>query len=77
MIQLEIQMLETEIQTAKDYGLKDGERADKLEQFKDSLEKVADTVGLTPVLTATKEAAASAYNGVTRGITQPGVRKNG
>lgn len=35
MIQLELQFLETEIQTAKDYGLKPGDRPDNLENIKD------------------------------------------
>ena len=37
MIQLEIQLLETEIQTAKDYGLQPGDRPDGLEDLKDML----------------------------------------
>lgn len=35
MIQLELQFLETEIQTAKDYGVAPGERPDNLENLKD------------------------------------------
>lgn len=35
MIQLELQFLETEIQTARDYDLKPGERPDNLENLKD------------------------------------------
>jgi len=37
MIQLEIQLLETEIQTAQDYGLQPGDRPDGLEDLKDML----------------------------------------
>ena len=83
MIQLELQMLETEIQTARDYGLTSGEREDKLEQFKDAIEKGADRLGLTPVIEAGKEATRSVYEGVSQGTgtsgigVQPGVRKNG
>jgi hypothetical protein len=83
MIQLELQMLETEIQTARDYGLTSGEREDKLEQFKDAIEKGADRLGLTPVIEVGKEATRSLYQGVSQGTgttgigVQPGVRKNG
>ena len=83
MIQLELQMLETEIQTARDYGLTSGEREDKLEQLKDGLEKGADRLGLTPVIEATKEATRSLYEGVSQGTgtsgigIEPGVKKNG
>ena len=75
MIQLEIQVLETEIQTAKDYGLKDGERADKLEQFKDALEKGADKLGAGGAIKAAKQTVKEFKKGVTKGIAQPGVRK--
>jgi hypothetical protein len=81
MIQLELQMLETEIQTARDYGLTSGEREDKLEQFKDALEKGADRLGLTPVIEAAKETTRSVYQGVSQGTgtssigIEPGVRK--
>lgn len=79
MIQLELQMLETEIQTAKDYGLKDGDRVDKLEQFKDAIEKVADSAGLKPIIDASKEATATFLNSASRSAgsaaIQPGVKK--
>jgi hypothetical protein len=78
MIQLELQMLETEIQTAKDYGLADGARGDKLEQFKDALEKGADALGFKSVIDASKEGTASFLNGATRGassVAEPGVTK--
>lgn len=39
MIQLELQFLETEIQTARDYGLQAGERPDGLEKLKDFIDK--------------------------------------
>ena len=71
MIQLEIQLLETEIQTARDYGLMSGERADRLEQFKDALENGADKLGLTPIVESSKEATRSLYQGI-----QTGIRKN-
>lgn len=45
MIQVEISFLETEIQTAKDYGLQKGEREDGLEQFKDAIKKGASNIG--------------------------------
>lgn len=45
MIQLEIQFLETEIQTAKDYGLVPGEREDGLENLKDLIDKGSDKIG--------------------------------
>jgi hypothetical protein len=77
MIQLELQMLETEIQTAKDYGLADGERTDKLEQFKDALENGADAYGAGGAIKAAKETVKEFKRGVSRGIAQPGVRKNG
>ena len=77
MIQLEIQMLETEIQTAKDYGLKDGERTDKLEQFKDSIEKGANTLGAGDAIKAGKKIVKEFKKGVSRGIAEPGVRRNG
>jgi hypothetical protein len=44
MIQLELQFLETEIQTAKDYGLVAGERQDGLEQLKDALDRGASNI---------------------------------
>lgn len=75
MIQLELQMLETEIQTAKDYGLADGARGDKLEQFKDALEKGADAYGASGAINAGKEVVKEFKKGVTKGISQPGVRK--
>ena len=75
MIQLELQMLETEIQTAKDYGLSPGERTDKLEQFKDALEKGADALGAGDAIKAAKETVKEFKKGVSKGIAQPGVRK--
>jgi hypothetical protein len=44
MIQLELQFLETEIQTARDYGLQAGERPDGLEKLKDFADKNATSV---------------------------------
>lgn len=45
MIQLELQFLETEIQTAKDYGLAPGERPDGLENLKDLLDSGSNNLG--------------------------------
>ena len=49
MIQFEIQLLETEIQTARDYGLKPGRRDDGLESLKDMIgqgfEKIDQAAG--------------------------------
>lgn len=44
LIQLELQFLETEIQTARDYGLQAGEREDGLEQLKDALDRGASNL---------------------------------
>jgi hypothetical protein len=44
MIQLELNFLETEIQTAADYGLVAGEREDGLEQLKDALDRGASNI---------------------------------
>ena len=67
MIQLEIQFLETEIQTAKDYGLQPGERDDGLEQFKDILEKGAKKLGLDGAVKEGKEAVKEFKKGVSEG----------
>jgi hypothetical protein len=44
MIQLEITLMETEIHTAKDYGLKDGERSTQLEKVKDAAVQAFDNI---------------------------------
>jgi hypothetical protein len=75
MIQLELQMLETEIQTAKDYGLNDGERGDKLEQFKDAIENGSDKLGAGAAIKAGKDIVKEFKQGVSKGIAEPGVRK--
>jgi hypothetical protein len=78
MIQLELQMLETEIQTAADYGLTPGQRADRLEQFKDILEKGTTAMGLQPIIDASKQAVSSGLEGISRGAAgavEPGSRK--
>lgn len=45
MIQIELQFLETEIQTARDYGLAPGERPDGLENIKDLLDSGSNNLG--------------------------------
>jgi hypothetical protein len=53
MIQIEISLLETEIETANDYDLNENDRArrtDRLEQFRDAIEGAADTLGLGDAL---------------------------
>jgi hypothetical protein len=66
MIQIEIQFLETEIQTAKDYGLQPGEREDGLENLKDILEKGADELGLGEYIDQGKEAIDKTKNTISR-----------
>lgn len=79
MIQLEIQFLETEIQTAKDYGLQDGERQDKLERFKNIAESLAEDIGLGDAINAGKEAIdnlkGKISEGAANGIGDPGARR--
>ena len=75
MIQLELQMLETEIQTAKDYGLVPSDRSDKLEQFKDAIENGADKLGAGAAIKAGKDIVKEFKQGVSKGIAEPGVRK--
>lgn len=70
MIQVELQFLETEIQTARDYGLQPGDREDGLEQFKDILEKGADKLGLGAAVTEGKEAIKEFKNSVSDGARQ-------
>jgi hypothetical protein len=74
MIQLELQMLETEIQTAKDYGLTSGKRPDGLENLQGIAETGAEILGLGPAIAATKQVTASFLNGTKTGIN-PGVNK--
>jgi hypothetical protein len=67
MIQIEIQLIETEIQTANEYILSAQDRAgraDRLEQFKDAFEGAADTLGLGDALKAGKEAFSGAKDTV-------------
>lgn len=70
MIQIEMQFLETEIQTAKDYGLKSGEREDGLEQLKDILEKGGDKLGLGEAIQEGKEAIRDFKRSVSNGARQ-------
>jgi hypothetical protein len=71
MIQIELQFLETEIQTAKDYGLVAGERQDGLEQLKDALDKgasnIADATGFD--YEGTKNEINSGVNSFLNGVS--------
>ncbi len=70
MIQLEIQLLETEIQTARDYGLQSGGRPDNLENFKDAAEAGARKIGLGSAIDEGKGLVASIYTGVAKGVAK-------
>lgn len=78
MIQLELSFLETEIQTARDYGLQKGEREDGLEQFKDAIEsgssKIGDALGVDVKGTfdQAKNLSKTFYNSVSAGSIQAG-----
>lgn len=78
MIQVEIQFLETEIQTAKDYGLQKGEREDGLEQFKDAIKKGASNIGdalgvdVKGTVDAVEKTSKKFYNSVSSGSIQAG-----
>jgi hypothetical protein len=78
MIQVEIQFLETEIQTAKDYGLQKGERDDGLEQFKDAIKKGTSNIGealgvdAKGTVKAVENASKKFYNSVSSGSNQAG-----
>ena len=74
MIQLEIQLLETEIQTARDYGLQSGDRPDNLDNFKDMAESQARKIGLGSAIDEAKNTAASFYTGTAIGVAK-GVAK--
>jgi hypothetical protein len=78
MIQLEIQLIETEIQTAKDYGYKPGDRPDGLEQAKDALNTAANKLGVGDVVSKFTEVTKSGYRGVSAGAAniQAGVARN-
>lgn len=82
MIQLEIQFIETEIQTARDYGYNVGDRPDGLEQFKDALETGAEKMGLGSVMNTTKEIIKKTQNDISSGAAagaaniQAGVARN-
>ena len=81
MIQLELQMIETEIQTAKDYGLQPGDRADGLEQFRDMVTSGAQTLGFGGVISEFNQTKDTFYKDVSTGASiasanrEPGVRK--
>jgi hypothetical protein len=64
MIQLEIQLIETEIQTAKDYGYNAGDRPDGLEQFKDALNTGAEKMGLGGIKSSTEKLIRKTQNGI-------------
>jgi hypothetical protein len=78
MIQLELSFLETEIQTARDYGLQSGEREDGLEQFKDAIESGSEKIGkalgvdVKGTLNETKQLTKTFYNSVSSGSIQAG-----
>lgn len=82
MIQLEIQMIETEIQTAKDYGFKPGDRPDGLEEFKDILNSGTNKMGVGGVITEFNKTKDSFYDGIRTGSTtaaanrQAGIARN-
>lgn len=67
MIQLEIQLIETEIQTAKDYGYKAGDRPDGLEQIKDIVNTGVNKLGLGDTVSKINEFKENAYKGVSTG----------
>jgi hypothetical protein len=75
MIQIEIQFLETEIQTAKDYGLQPGEREDGLENLKDILEKGADDLGLGEYVDQAQEAIDKTKNTISRSAAEAAVNR--
>jgi hypothetical protein len=78
MIQLELQFLETEIQTARDYGLQAGERPDGLEKLKDFLDKNATGV-FGEAYKASKDAAEAGVDAVIKGVgnvVQPGTSRD-
>jgi hypothetical protein len=75
MIQIEIQFLETEIQTAKDYGLQPGEREDGLENLKDILEKGADELGLGEYVDQAQEAIDKTKNTISRSAAEAAVNR--
>lgn len=80
MIQLEIQLIETEIQTAKDYGYKAGERPDGLENFKDILETGTEKMGLKGTIDAFNKTKDKFYKDVSSSAsgatTARGVARN-
>jgi hypothetical protein len=81
MIQLELQLVETEIQTAKDYGLQPGERDDGLEQFKDAVAAGAERMGLSGTIDTFNQTKDKFYSDVSSSASsaaanrQAGVRK--
>ena len=75
MIQLEIQLLETEIQTANDYGLEPGQRNDGLEQFKDIIEENIEKAGFKDELDKVKNKADQFKNSISRGAQTASTRR--
>jgi hypothetical protein len=67
MIQLEIQLVETEIQTAMDYGFKPGDRPDGLEQAKDAVNTGVNNLGLGDVVSKTTDVIKSGLRGASAG----------
>ena len=76
MIQLELQFLETEIQTARDYGLNaTDQRSDGLEELKDALELGANKLGLGEALKKGKEEYGEFKNAISQGARQAARRR--
>ena len=75
MIQLEIQLLETEIQTANDYGLEPGQRNDGLEQFKDIIEENIEKAGFKDELDKVKNKYDQLKNSISRGAQTASTRR--
>lgn len=67
MIQLELQLLETEIQTAKDYGLEPGTRADGLEQLRDIVASTANQLGFSGAINEINQEKNKILNAVSSG----------
>lgn len=68
MIQLEIQLLETEIQTAKDYGINPGDRGnDGLQSLSDGIDRFATALGLDDELATAKQTIDGLKNTMSEG----------
>lgn len=75
MIQLEIQLLETEIQTANDYSLAPGQRDDGIEQFKDLIVKTAEKAGFKDELDKAKNKYDQLKNSISSGAQTASTRR--